>query len=366
MIARSPAKSKYLKIEKAIHQRIATGQWRPGEAIPSVRELSLEYGTSMLTTRRAVESLMSRGMLVASQGVGTFVSNRPTFHRVGIVLGVGPTGNDRDILGPRRFLRLTESGLHAWAERHMLNVCTYEYRGDEQILAQNSALQRDVERGDVDGLILVGVPSQKLAWELLRRHVPAVAVGNVPAALPYRVTNNVRAFMESAVGAVVRSGLKRPMLITGAIIAEGCHPLVISPSDHFAAACLAHGLEIHRGQVVQVDALNEESGAKATREICNRADRPDALIVSDDVLARGVARALSQMNMKVPQDMAWITHTNYGSDPIESAVELARLEYDPAIVIERAADMLAALMSGRPPEQCIDLVEPQLIQGESL
>lgn len=366
MVARSPTNSKYLKVEKAIHQRIATGQWRPGDAIPSVRELSLEYGTSMLTTRRAVESLMSRGMLVASQGVGTFVSSRPTFHRVGIVLGIGPAGNDREILGPRRFLRLAESGLHAWADRHMLNVCTYEYRSDDQILSANGAFQRDVERGEIDGLILVGVPSQKLAWELLRRHVPSVAVGNVPSSLPYRVTFNVRAFMQRAVAAVVQSGRRCPTLITGGIVADGCHPLVVSPSDHFASACLAHGLEVHRERIIQVSSLTEQAGDEVTRAILARSDRPDALIVADDVLARGVARVLSESQLKIPSDIAWITHTNYGSDPIESPVELTRLEYDPSTVIERAADMLAALMSGQPPELCIDLVEPQLIRGESL
>lgn len=366
MVAKPPVKSKYLRVERAIHQRIAAGHWRPGQPIPSVRELSEEYGTSMLTARRAVESLMARGMLVASQGVGTFVSPKPTFHRVGLVLGVGPAGTDRDILGPRRFLRLTESGFHAWAERHMLNVCTYEYRSDEQSLSAQSALFRDLDRGEVDGLILVGVPSQKLAWELLKRHVSAVAIGNVPAALPYRVTNNVRAFMDAAVAAVVRAGRQRPALITGGIVSDGVHPLVISPADHFAAACLSHGLGVQSDRVVQLQQLTEQTGASAACSILDLSPRPDALIVADDVLARGVVRVLNDRGVRMPADIGLITHTNYGSDPIDASVELTRLEYDPSTVIEGAADMLFALMSGRPPEQCIELVEPQLIEGESL
>ncbi len=366
MTSKPPATSKYLVIQDAIHKKVVEGQWRPGEPIPSVRELSEKHHTSMLTARRAVESLVDRGMLVASQGVGTFVSNRPTFHRVGIVLGVGPGAGDREILGPRRFLRLTESGLHAWADQHMLNVCTYEYRSDNQVWNERSPLYKDVENKRVDGLILVGVPSQALAMELLQHHVPAVAIGNVPAALPYRVTLDTRAFMHAAIEVVRRDGRQRIGLIAGLADIDSGHAMVVQPSDHFASACLSHEVEVVSQRISLSKPNTAEAGYNAAHSLLSleAEARPDALVVADDVLAEGVMRYLDELPQDMVADLSWVSHANFGGDAANHPSLIARLEYDPAEVTECAADMLAALMHNRPPQQCIRLIAPRLVPGK--
>src|SRR6478672_9727232 len=45
-----------------------------GEAIPSERQLSAEFGVSRLTVRAALDNLVREGLLVRRRGSGTFVS----------------------------------------------------------------------------------------------------------------------------------------------------------------------------------------------------------------------------------------------------------------------------------------------------
>ncbi|GAB4245650.1 MAG: GntR family transcriptional regulator [Thermoleophilia bacterium] len=66
----SPA---YLRIVQEIGDRIARGEYRPGDRLPSESEFCREFGVSPMTLRRALSILMERGLVFAEQGKGTFV-----------------------------------------------------------------------------------------------------------------------------------------------------------------------------------------------------------------------------------------------------------------------------------------------------
>ena len=53
---------------------IEAGTYRPGEQLPSQSELADQLGISRLTLREALLTLEQEGVVVAKQGVGTFVS----------------------------------------------------------------------------------------------------------------------------------------------------------------------------------------------------------------------------------------------------------------------------------------------------
>jgi len=49
------------------------GEWRPGERIPTERDLAERYGCSLITVRRALGELVREGRLERTRGRGTFV-----------------------------------------------------------------------------------------------------------------------------------------------------------------------------------------------------------------------------------------------------------------------------------------------------
>ncbi len=52
---------------------IKTGQYAPGDKLPSEVELCHQYGVSRITVRRAVQEFVNEGLLERKQGKGTFV-----------------------------------------------------------------------------------------------------------------------------------------------------------------------------------------------------------------------------------------------------------------------------------------------------
>ena len=57
-----------------MREKIQSGEWKPGDLIPSERELGEKYGISRMTARQAITDLVNEGMFYREQGRGTFVS----------------------------------------------------------------------------------------------------------------------------------------------------------------------------------------------------------------------------------------------------------------------------------------------------
>lgn len=68
----------YQRLRDQLAEQIAKNRWRPGEAIPTEAALSAEYELSVGTVRKAIDALVSEGVLERQQGRGTFI-RRPQF-----------------------------------------------------------------------------------------------------------------------------------------------------------------------------------------------------------------------------------------------------------------------------------------------
>lgn len=69
----------YQRLRDDLLQRIAEGEWSPGDAIPTEAELTQTYELATGTVRKAVDMLVVDGVLTRSQGKGTYV-RRPNFN----------------------------------------------------------------------------------------------------------------------------------------------------------------------------------------------------------------------------------------------------------------------------------------------
>ncbi|WP_416199560.1 MAG: UTRA domain-containing protein [Pseudomonas helleri] len=68
----------YQRLRDHLAEQIAQNRWRPGEAIPTEAALSAQYLLSTGTVRKAIDALVSEGILERQQGRGTFI-RRPQF-----------------------------------------------------------------------------------------------------------------------------------------------------------------------------------------------------------------------------------------------------------------------------------------------
>ena len=67
----------YHQVKTSILSRIETGQWRPGDRLPSEDELSERFKVSKITVRQALRELAQLGHIRREQGRGTFVQRPP-------------------------------------------------------------------------------------------------------------------------------------------------------------------------------------------------------------------------------------------------------------------------------------------------
>ena len=80
----------YRQIKSLILHGLESGEWRPGEVIPSENELALRFSVSQGTVRKAIDEMAAENLLVRRQGKGTYVASH----------------NDADQHSKFRFLRL--------------------------------------------------------------------------------------------------------------------------------------------------------------------------------------------------------------------------------------------------------------------
>jgi GntR family transcriptional regulator, histidine utilization repressor len=72
-------KPAYLQVKEFIQQHISSGEWRPGDLVPSEATLMQQFGISRMTVNRALSELSAEGMVRRVQGLGTFVAE---LHRI--------------------------------------------------------------------------------------------------------------------------------------------------------------------------------------------------------------------------------------------------------------------------------------------
>jgi GntR family transcriptional regulator, transcriptional repressor for pyruvate dehydrogenase complex len=86
----------YEQIVEQIEQSILQGQLKPGDQLPSERELAQAFGVSRTAVREAVKALREKGLVEAYSGKGTFVTNgtsQAIKQSLDLMMRIGQPGN---------------------------------------------------------------------------------------------------------------------------------------------------------------------------------------------------------------------------------------------------------------------------------
>ena len=98
----------YRQIKALLTRSLQSGEWKPGESIPSETELAVRFGVSQGTVRKAIDELAAENLLIRRQGRGTFVGTHHEekaqfrFLRLRTERGDEPGGMESRILDCRR------------------------------------------------------------------------------------------------------------------------------------------------------------------------------------------------------------------------------------------------------------------------
>ena len=68
---------RWRQVWRALASDIESGKLRPGDQLPSTRDLADSHGVALMTVRRALAELRTQGIASPLQGVGWFVTEPP-------------------------------------------------------------------------------------------------------------------------------------------------------------------------------------------------------------------------------------------------------------------------------------------------
>ncbi|CAL9402858.1 GntR family transcriptional regulator [Streptomyces sp. enrichment culture] len=105
------AQPKYLQIAHYIRDQILRGDLKPGDEVPSERQLAADWGVSRPTAARSLEALSRQGLVEKRQGSGTYVRSLEVNRRARELYGrARQTGK---IYAPGEYAVITSAG---WLE----------------------------------------------------------------------------------------------------------------------------------------------------------------------------------------------------------------------------------------------------------
>jgi GntR family transcriptional regulator len=106
----------YQQIKSLILQSLQSGEWKPGEAIPSEMDLAARFRVSQGTVRKAIDELASENLVVRRQGKGTFVATHAEQQVQYRFLKLMPDSGDVGSEGPAQRLVLDCKRVRASAD----------------------------------------------------------------------------------------------------------------------------------------------------------------------------------------------------------------------------------------------------------
>jgi GntR family transcriptional regulator len=77
VISQSDGRPMYQQILDQVKQKVAVGDWEPGQEIPSIRQLAVDLRVSVITVKRAYLELEREGVILTQQGKGSIIAPNP-------------------------------------------------------------------------------------------------------------------------------------------------------------------------------------------------------------------------------------------------------------------------------------------------
>jgi LacI family transcriptional regulator len=155
----------------------------------------------------------------------------------------------------------------------------------------------------VDGVLLVVAPDgegQSHIKDLIKARVPLVCLDRLPKDLQVdSVTVDNAGGSRECVQHLISLGHRRIGIVTGPTLLQTAQERL----DGYRQALTEHGLTVDPGLVVQGD-FRAESGYSLGRRLLESPRRPSALFISNNMMSLGVLRALEDLRLRCPEDVA--------------------------------------------------------------
>ena len=282
----------YASVRDSLRTAIDDGLFTPGEQMPSTKELSEQMAVSLVTAHRALQELVSVGVLQRSQGKGTFIHERY----------------------PMRKSQLSQSRIGLMIHRESSLADFYHGQVLEGVRRESDRSNVDLillrfgedVRNECNGFLYLNPLPEELA-EIEGRNRPHATVVVGARGANVRVgsvdVDNVD-IGRQAVDFLAGLGHRRLMLVGGAEQVSNS----LDRRAGFLAGCAAHRLDAPPARLVSASSwrLDEDERGRLVA-LLGSADRPTAIFAAGYYLALDVYAAAAHAGLSIPRDLSVIS-----------------------------------------------------------
>lgn len=283
---------KYQQILADLTAGIASGQWAPGQKLPSEAMLVKRYATSRITVGRALRELQQQGMIERVAGSGSFVrGERPAAQLVfGLLI---PDLGETEIFEPicRGIANAPQARGHALLWGHA---------GTPGSLKQQQAIQlcRQYIERQVNGIFFAPLEFEENAREVNRRILGQLREARIPVVLlDRRPSDTPEPGRPDLVGI---NNHQAGYIATEHLIRQGCRKIGFM-AYHGAAPTINARFAGYR------DALRDNGLQDALAAVEGHPDAAreplDAYVCINDRLAGELMRAFLSRKLRIPEDI---------------------------------------------------------------
>ncbi len=296
-----------------LKEEIKEGKYKPGEYIPSERELVERYGLSRTTVRRAISRLVGEGWLYSVPGTGTFVSEviskekeqlKPKSKDIACILKVAHSPLDSPYYS-KIFRSMQEE-----VARRDYHLSFYSF-----IEESNLDLIKIIRERNLDGVIFIGGMKEKIILNVCKNKIPLVVVDNYlkKKDITTIVPDNKKGAFE-ATKYLIRLGHKKIYFLGASLDDIAVAERFNGYKDALEQAHIFYKKEFFIKSHFQVS-----DGYRSMRSVLKTGKIPTAVLAINDEAAIGAMKAIMEKgNLGVPKnisvvgfdDIDWAAHAN--------------------------------------------------------
>jgi len=307
------------------------GPQPPGMKLESEAVLAGQLGVSVMTLRQALSVLAHQGLIERRQGSGTYVADTRANRHVAIMSLASQDIPDSSF--QLRVENLLGAVLQERGYRFRFYVWTKSMEG---VVCPDFVEEASQNR--ISGAVFLAMHAEPAMSILRKNRIPYVLTTESD---PPGVAIDRAQIVRDGTRYLLDRGCRRIALMQWS--SYGIDRLT---NPVFASALAERGLKPNPRWVrASVHPSVPGAGWEQLHKIWSAGkEKPDGLVVTDDVLFRDVAMGILESGIRVPEQLQVITHTNRGSR-VTCPFPFAALEIDPQEYAEELAAMLIRMMN---------------------
>jgi DNA-binding LacI/PurR family transcriptional regulator len=345
-----------LTVQKALQNELINKRVSPGFRIPTEMELAGAYRVSLTTVRRAIDGLVSNGLLIKKQGSGTYVAERHQVRQrtIGLVIP--------DMKFSPFYTQM--------AARLEPELRDRDYRTVLYVAEDLEGFHRSIhgEKKHFDGLIICGYLIRH--QELRAEGVPYVIAGTESPTDADCVCFDLAAGAGHAVKHLIELGHRNILFFSNHSPPGVEHPRIqdmgVNLSNDlrykgYRQTMEEEGIEVEPSWVFPAGPSRRQGYETMKRLLGEGRRNFTAVFAGNDMIADGAAQAMREAGIEIPKDVSLVGCDNI-QDTADHLVSLTTIDLRLEDVAKRAIDLLLDRIEHSLTDEyrCISLV-PKLV-----